>query len=326
MNTYNFGISQDIIMKHFRNNPHMLPKALQTIDTYDWDMLLFFLHKPYFEHIDFFYWDYVEFLDVTRTYTLEEAFNALISLCNDEQVISKIKALYEQANIPFRNRQILNKTTLEISMGMIHLILRCFKNNSYLQSALLDTSLITRHVDFELTYWHLYDILMFLKRRYSDDEIITLFTATDNIPFPGRDAVLYTIAMLYDEYDDVIEEHFVKGELSIYGISETFHEILERYRPEALDDFYREDTDQCEEDEEHEPPQKKTFFKVLYTWMNHGKEIELNSFQSYVDRPASKEQFYRNIIDFGDKNWMLFPSIKDIFTSYLKSIFRKWLA
>ena len=49
-------------------------------------------------------------------------------------------------------------------------------------------------------------------------------------------------------------------------------------------------------------------------------------FQSYVDKPASKEQLYRNIIDFGDKNWMLFPSIKDIFTSYLKSVFRKWLA
>jgi len=57
--------------------------------------------------------------------------------------------------------------------------------------------------------------------------------------------------------------------------------------------------------------------------MNHGKVIELDAFQSYVDRPASKEQFYRNIIDFGDKSSMLFPSIKYIFTSYLKSIFRK---
>lgn len=325
MNTYNFGISQDIIIKYFRNNSQMLPKALQTIDTYDWDMLLFFLNKPSFEHIDFFYWDYVDFLDVTRTYKIEEALKALTSLSNDEQVVSKIKALYEQAHIPFRNRQVLNKTTLEISMGMIHLILRCFKNNSYLQSALLDTSLITQHVDFELTYWHLYDILMFFRKWYSDDEIITLFTPTEDIPFPGRDTMFYTIVMLYDEYNDVIEEHFVKGELSIYGISDTFHEILERYRPEALNDFYQENTDQCE-DEEHEPPQKKTFFKVLYTWINHGKVIELDSFQSYADRPTSKEQLYRNIIDFGDKNWMLFPSIKDIFTSYLKSVFRKWLA
>jgi len=325
MNTYNFWISQDIIMKYFRDNPHMLPKALHTIDTYNWDMLLFFLHKPYWEHIDFFYWDYVEFLDVTCTYTLEEALNVLTGLCNDEHVVSKIKILYAKAHIPFRTRWLRNQTTLDISIGMIHLILICFKNNSYVQSALLDTSLITRHVDMELTYWHLYDILMFFKRRYSDDEIIALFTPTEDIPFPARDTVFYTMAMLYDEHNDVIEEHFVKEELNIYSIHGTFHEILERYKPEALNDFYQENTDQYEEEEEREPTQKKSFFHVLYAWMNHTHRIELDSFQSHVNRPASKEQLYRNIIDFGDRSSMLFPSLRYIFTSYLRSILKKWM-
>lgn len=54
------------------------------------------------------------------------------------------------------------------------------------------------------------------------DEIVTLFSATEVIPYPTLDASFYNILMLYDNFQSDINRNFKKVNPTIYDINTMF--------------------------------------------------------------------------------------------------------
>jgi hypothetical protein len=292
--TFDFESSKAVILNYFQNNKRNLPLALRDIELFDWDMLMFFLDNPHLESIDFYYWDYFKFLDRKNKYTTMDALEKLVSFSNSILVRNKIQELYQKdTKIPMYNRVLLGRTQFNISIAMCYLILTTFENEKTMLS-LLVTSFSFRKLNEDETYQEVLYFMLFLKRNFPENEIIQIFTPSQDAPNPAHDTTFYNLIKLYDKHSSIIDEYFIKTQADIYPILEEFFRIIEENSPGALDEYYGE-----------EEINATTNFDVLYTWQHDGEVYEVDylpkekNVEEYrPGTPASLEQMFRNCISF----------------------------
>lgn len=314
--TFDFESSKAVVLNYFQKDKRNLPLVLRDIELFDWDMLMFFLENPHLESLDFYYWDYFEFLDRGNKHTTMDALQKLVSFSSSILVRNKIQELYQKdVKIPMYNRVLLGRTQFNISIAMCYLILTTFEDEETILS-LLDSSFYSRKLEEDETYQEILYFILFLKRNYQENEIIQIFTPSQDAPNPAHDTTFYNLIKLYNKHCSIIDEHFIKTQSSIYLILEEFFRIIEENSPGALDEYYGE-----------EEINATTNFDVLYTWQHDGEVYEVdylpkekNDNEYISSTPASLEQMFRNCISFKEKRSLmqkLNQTLKNIFQTLI---------
>lgn len=314
--TFDFESSKAVVLNYFQKDKRNLPLVLRDIELFDWDMLMFFLENPHLESLDFYYWDYFEFLDRGNKHTTMDALQKLVSFSSSILVRNKIQELYQKdVKIPMYNRVLLGRTQFNISIAMCYLILTTFEDEETILS-LLDSSFYSRKLEEDETYQEILYFILFLKRNYQENEIIQIFTPSQDAPNPAHDTTFYNLIKLYNKHCSIIDEHFIKTQSSIYLILEEFFRIIEENSPGALDEYYGE-----------EEINATTNFDVLYTWQHDGEVYEVdylpkekNDNEYISGTPASLEQMFRNCISFKEKRSLmqkLNQTLKNIFQTLI---------
>jgi hypothetical protein len=213
------------------------------------------------------------------------------------------------------NRVLLGRTQFNISIAMCYLILTTFEDEETILS-LLDSSFYSRKLEEDETYQEILYFILFLKRNYQENEIIQIFTPSQDAPNPAHDTTFYNLIKLYNKHCSIIDEHFIKTQSSIYLILEEFFRIIEENSPGALDEYYGE-----------EEINATTNFDVLYTWQHDGEVYEVdylpkekNDNEYISGTPASLEQMFRNCISFKEKRSLmqkLNQTLKNIFQTLI---------
>lgn len=301
---YDLEKSQKVVLNYFSNNKELLPTVLRDIEILEnWDLLMFFLDNPHLESIDFYYWDYFEFLDRNQNYSIDEALEILLSFANSSVVKMKIKDSYEKnTKIPIYNRILLGRTEFNISISMCYLLLTTFEDEQTI-IALLDTSISSRILEVDESYQEVLNLILFLKRNYKDEEIINIFTPSCNAPNPAHDTTFYNLIKVYNKYSTIIDEKFIKTLSDIYTILEEFFRIIEENSPCTLDELLSEEIIS-----NANTISTTSKFDVLYTWQYDGELYQVdylpkekNDNEYIPGTPASLEQMFRNCISFKEK-------------------------
>jgi hypothetical protein len=320
--TFDFESSKAVILNYFQKDKRNLPSALRGIELFDWDMLMFFLENPHLESLDFYYWDYFEFLDRGNKHTTMDALQKLVSFSSSILVRNKIQELYKKdVKIPMYNRVLLGRTQFNISIAMCYLILTTFEDEETMLS-LLDTSFSSRKLEEDETYQEVLCFILFLKRNYQANEIIQIFTPSQDAPNPAHDTTFYNLIKLYDKHSSIIDEYFIKTQADIYSILEEYFRIIEENSPGSLDEYYGEE----------KIIRTTTKFDVLYTWQYDDEIYEVDylpkekNVEEYIPgTPASLEQMFRNCISFKGKRGLLQKlnqTLKNIFQTLTCPLYR----